>query len=89
MSIVLWDLSGLQCGQESENTAVYVEASLNLLLLLIGIYPFLRLFNFLFTSSQDIVKTLLSKGADVNARDKDDITPLMEASIMDHADVVR
>lgn len=32
---------------------------------------------------------LLQRGAGVNSKDKDNITALMEASIMDHRDVVR
>lgn len=38
---------------------------------------------------QDVVKILLQRGADVNSKDKDNITALMEASIMDHRDVVK
>lgn len=38
---------------------------------------------------QDVVKLLLQRGAGVNSKDKDDITALMEASIMDHRDVVK
>lgn len=38
---------------------------------------------------QDVVKTLLQRGAGVNSKDKDNITALMEASIMDHRDVVK
>jgi len=36
----------------------------------------------------DIVKLLLKEGADVNAKDKDGITDLMEASIMGHANIL-
>lgn len=32
---------------------------------------------------------LLQRGAGVNSKDKDNITALMEASIMDHRDVVK
>lgn len=32
---------------------------------------------------------LLQRGAGVNCKDKDNITALMEASIMDHRDVVK
>lgn len=35
-----------------------------------------------------MVKFLLDSGADVNAKDKDDITALMEAAIMGHKDIV-
>lgn len=38
---------------------------------------------------QDVVKILLQRGAGVNSKDKDNITALMEASIMDHRDVVK
>ena len=38
---------------------------------------------------QDVVKILLQRGAGVNSQDKDNITALMEASIMDHRDVVK
>ena len=38
---------------------------------------------------QDVVKILLQRGANVNSKDKDNITALMEASIMDHRDVVK
>lgn len=38
---------------------------------------------------QDVVKVLLQRGAEVNSKDKDNITALMEASIMDHRDVVK
>lgn len=38
---------------------------------------------------QDVVKVLLQRGAGVNSKDKDNITALMEASIMDHRDVVK
>lgn len=35
------------------------------------------------------MKVLLQRGAGVNSKDKDNITALMEASIMDHRDVVK
>lgn len=35
------------------------------------------------------MKILLQRGAGVNSKDKDNITALMEASIMDHRDVVK
>lgn len=35
------------------------------------------------------MKILVQRGAGVNAKDKDKITALMEASIMDHRDVVK
>lgn len=35
------------------------------------------------------MKILLQRGANVNSKDKDNITALMEASIMDHRDVVK
>ena len=41
------------------------------------------------TGHLDIVKLLLSRGADVNAKDRDDITSLMEAAIMNHISVVK
>lgn len=40
-------------------------------------------------SCQDVVKLLLQRGAGLDCRDKDNITALMEASIMDHRDVVK
>lgn len=40
-------------------------------------------------SCQDVVKLLLQRGADLDCRDKGNITALMEASIMDHRDVVK
>lgn len=41
------------------------------------------------TILQDVVKILLQRRAGVNSKDKDNITALMEASIMDHRDVVK
>lgn len=35
------------------------------------------------------MKILLQRGAGVDSKDKDNITALMEASIMDHRDVVK
>lgn len=51
--------------------------------------PFFFLFYSFFLSSFSLSSSLPPQGADVNAKDKDEISGLMEASIMGHVDVVK